>query len=89
MYITIDNWSDFVFDKNYKLPNLLELEEAIQREGHLPGIPSAQEVAEKGVNIAEMQAKLLQKIEELTLYLIELKKENENLKEKIKILENK
>lgn len=89
MYITIDNWSDFVFDNNYKLPNLLELEEAIQREGHLPGIPSAQEVAEKGVNIAEMQAKLLQKIEELTLYLIELKKENENLKEKIKILENK
>jgi len=89
MYITTGYWSDFVFDNNYKLFDLLMLEETIRREGHLTGIPSTQEVAEKGVNIAEMQVKLLQKIEELTLYLIELKKENENLKEKIKILENK
>ncbi|MCB0588566.1 MAG: hypothetical protein KDD06_24955, partial [Phaeodactylibacter sp.] len=60
----------------------------IQEKGHLPGIPSAQEVeARGGVDVGEMQRKTLEKVEELTLYLIELKKENEELKERLLVLE--
>ena len=70
-------WSDFVFDKDYKLPTLQEVENHINEHKHLPDIPSEAEVKENGVSLGEMQAKLLQKIEELTLYVIELKKENQ------------
>lgn len=73
-------WADFVFHKNYKLLALEDVEQYIVQNGHLPDIPSSSQVEEQGVNIAEMQAKLLQKIEELTLHVIELKKENTNLK---------
>jgi hypothetical protein len=76
---TTSDWSDFVFEKNYKLTPLQELEVFINKNKHLPGIPSAQEVVDNGINVAEMDAKLLQKIEELTLYMIEMKKENEKL----------
>ena len=64
------NWSDYVFAKNYKLAPLSEVEQHIKAEGHLPGVPSAQEVAEKGVSIGDMQSILLAKIEELTLHVI-------------------
>lgn len=74
------NWSDFVFDSNYKLMPLAEVEAFIQDHGHLPEIPSAKEVEENGVSLGEMQARLLQKIEELILHVIELKKENEKMK---------
>ena len=67
-------WSDFVFDKDYKLPTLQEVEDHINEHKHLPDIPSEAEVKENGVSLGEMQAKLLQKIEELTLYTIELNK---------------
>lgn len=70
-------WSDFVFEENYPLKPLTEVEAFIKENGHLPDIPSAKEVEENGVNVGEMEAKLLQKIEELTLYVIELNKENE------------
>ncbi|MDR2948278.1 MAG: shufflon system plasmid conjugative transfer pilus tip adhesin PilV [Prevotella sp.] len=70
-------WADFVFDKSYDLPKLSEVEKHINERQHLPGIPSEKEVLENGVNVVDMQAKLLQKIEELTLYVIDLKKENE------------
>lgn len=72
------NWPDYVFAKDYKLQSLKETEQHIKDKGHLPGIPSAEEVKENGVDLGEMNKKLLQKIEELTLYLIEIKKENEN-----------
>ncbi|PYF74208.1 hypothetical protein [Pedobacter nutrimenti] len=65
------NWPDYVFAKNYVLPSLKETEKHIQEKGHLPGIPSAAEVKSSGVDLGEMNAKLLKKIEELTLYLIE------------------
>lgn len=64
-------WADFVFDKNYKLPSLSEVENHIATHNRLPEIPSEAEVKENGVNLGEMQVKLLQKIEELTLYIIE------------------
>ncbi len=65
------NWPDYVFAKDYALPSLKETEKHIQEKGCLPGIPSAEEVKNNGVNIGEMNAKLLKKIEELTLHLIE------------------
>jgi hypothetical protein len=64
------NWSDYVFAKGYLLASLSEVEQHIQTQGHLPGVPSAQEVAEKGVSVGDMQAVLLAKIEELTLHQI-------------------
>ncbi len=63
-------WSDYVFDKDYRLAPLSEVEAHIKAEKHLPGIPSAAEVAEKGVSLGDMQSKLLAKVEELTLHLI-------------------
>ncbi|PYF74201.1 hypothetical protein [Pedobacter nutrimenti] len=64
------NWPDYVFAKDYALPSLKETEKHIQEKGHLPGIPSAMEVKNNGVDLGELNAKLLQKIEELTLHLI-------------------
>lgn len=80
-------WADFVFDKDYKLPSLTEVENHINEHKHLPDIPSEAEVKENGgVGLGEMQVKLLQKIEELTLYVIELKKENQEIKERLETL---
>nr|WP_157247332.1 hypothetical protein [Pedobacter panaciterrae] len=65
------NWPDYVFAEDYQLPSLQETEEHINAKGHLPGIPSAEEVKANGFDLGEMNAKLLEKIEELTLHLIE------------------
>jgi hypothetical protein len=73
-------WSDYVFDRNYRLADLDEVEAHIKAEGHLPGIPSAREVADHGVSLGEMQAMLLAKIEELTLHQIAQAKELSLLK---------
>jgi len=73
-------WPDFVFEENYKFPTLIEIEGFIKENQHLPGIPSANEVAEHGIVLGEMSANLLQKIEELTLYAIEQDKEIKELK---------
>ncbi|SEO96502.1 hypothetical protein SAMN05444671_3865 [Flavobacterium sp. CF108] len=74
-------WSDFVFKKEYQLPTLEEVEKHIAEKGHLENIPSEEEVLKDGINLGEMDSKLLQKIEELTLYMIEMKKENEKVKD--------
>ncbi len=63
-------WSDYVFAPEHRLAPLTEVEAAIKADHHLPGIPSQGEVAAKGVSVGEMQAKLLEKVEELTLYVI-------------------
>jgi hypothetical protein len=76
-------WSDYVFRPDYRLAPLSEIEGAIQKDGHLPGIPSAQEVAEHGVSVGEMQSKLLAKIEELTLHVIAQEKELAALKREL------
>lgn len=68
-------WSDFVFENDYNLPTLEEVEKYINEKRHLKDIPSAEEVAENGIFLGEMDAKLLQKIEELTLYAIQQEKE--------------
>jgi hypothetical protein len=67
-------WPDYVFNKEYKLPTLNELEQFIAENQHLPNIPSAAEVVENGFELGEMNALLLQKVEELTLYIIQLEK---------------
>lgn len=77
------NWSDFVFDDDYELKSLNEVEDYINENKHLPEIPSAEEVCKEGLDLAKMDAKLLQKIEELTLYVIQQQKEIEELKAKL------
>lgn len=80
-------WSDFVFETDYELKPLKEVETFIAENKHLPEIPSEAEVLENGINLGEMDAKLLQKIEELTLYLIEQNKKLESATEKIEVLQ--
>ena len=78
--VDMNGWSDFVFKKEYDLPTLEEVEKQINEKGHLENIPSEEEVLKNGINLGEMNAKLLQKIEELTLYMIQIKKENLEMK---------
>jgi hypothetical protein len=81
-------WSDHVFADSYKLQSLSEVEQHIKTEKHLPGVPSAQEVADKGVSVGDMQAILLAKIEELTLHQIAQEKEIARLREREATLTN-
>lgn len=94
--VTLDGWSDYVFNEDYNLIPLKELEDFILTHNHLPGIPTEADVRKEGLNLGEINAKLLEKIEELTLYLIaqerelvelrELKKEVQDLRD---IINNK
>lgn len=77
--IKVNTGADFVFDPKYRLAPLAEVESFIKERKHLPEIPSEKEMQENGLNLNEMQIKLLQKIEELTLYTIELNKKVEKL----------
>jgi len=78
-------WPDYVFSNQYKLPTLLQLEQYIKQNNHLPDVPSATEVEKKGIDVGDNQATLLKKIEELTLYMIEqekkLRQQNEEIAE--------
>ncbi|MGV7106693.1 hypothetical protein [Flavobacterium sp. U410] len=78
--VDLTGWPDYVFDEKYDLPSLDEVEEYIQKNGHLINVPSAEEVEEEGVKLGEMIKIQQEKIEELTLYIIELKREIEKLK---------
>lgn len=80
-------WPDYVFSNAHKLLSLIQLDNYIKENKHLPEVPSAVEVKEHGVNIGEMNALLLKKVEELTLYIIELHKNNILLQEKNSLLE--
>jgi hypothetical protein len=82
-------WADYVFDKDYKLLSLDSVASFINQNHHLPDVPSANEVAQNGLKIGEMNAILLRKIEELTLHLIEMNKKYEDLENQLKILNNK
>lgn len=82
-------WPDYVFKNDYKLPHLLEVEKFIQQNKHLPEVPSEEEVKEKGIKLGEMNAILLKKVEELTLYLIERVKVEKELQRQIDVLTEK
>lgn len=77
-------WADFVFDKNYCLMPLFELEKFYRNNKHLPNIPTAKQIEENGNDLAQTDALLLQKIEELTLYIVQQQKEIEALRKEIK-----
>lgn len=78
----VANWPDYVFNKDYKLRRLDDVESFIKKNNHLPGIPSAITMEKEGLNIGDMQKLQMEKIEELTLYIIDLKKEIDMLKAK-------
>lgn len=100
--VEANGWSDFVFEDDYDLRTLEEVENYISKNKHLPGIPSDAEVTENGINLGKMNAKLLEKIEELTLYVIDmnnqmksqtgrierLEQENYKLKKEVSSLKN-
>lgn len=83
------SWPDYVFDDDYKMMTLEEVEKYIREQKHLPNVPSAQEIKNKGIDLGDMSKRLMEKVEELTLHLIEMKKENKDLKERIEQLEKK
>lgn len=80
-------WPDYVFKAGFDLKPLAEVEKQIKKDGHLEGIPTSAEVEKNGIPVGEMQSKLLQKVEELTLHMIEMEKENNDLKAKVCVLE--
>jgi len=90
------SWPDYVFEKEYELKSLEEVEASINENGHLPGIPSAAQITEDGgYHVGDMQRRTIEKVEELTLYLIEsnkqmkaLQTQNEVLLKRIEELEN-
>jgi len=85
--VTLTGLPDYVFSSDYKLRSLYDVENFINSNKHLPDVPSAKEVVENGLNLGDMNATLLQKVEELTLYMINLQKENDALKVRVSNLE--
>jgi len=79
--VTQTGWPDYVFATDYKLPSLQEVEAFIKQNQHLPEVPSAKEVEEKGLDLGDNQAVLLKKIEEQMLYILELNKKNQTLEQ--------
>ena len=80
------DWPDYVFEPTYELGTLNSLEQYIQANKHLPEVPSAKEVGEQGIDLGNMDATLLKKIEELTLHLIEINKKQEKMADEMELL---
>jgi hypothetical protein len=80
---TTGDWADHVFNKDYPLMPLKEVEAFIKNKNHLPGIPSAAEMVKEGNDLGKTDAKLLEKIEELTLYILQLQKQLESVQQEI------
>ncbi len=76
-------WADYVFKPNYQLMPLRDVKSYINLNGHLPNIPSAEEAESEGIKVGEMNAKLLEKVEELTLYIIQQQDEIDELRERL------
>lgn len=76
-------WADYVFKDDYQLKPLSEVEAFIKENKHLPSVPSAATIQEKGAHVAELMTKMMEKIEELTLYSIQQKKEIDELKKRL------
>lgn len=79
--VKLDDWWDEVFDEEYILMPLVQLEKFIKTNNHLPDMPTEETVLKNGIELGEMNALLLKKVEELTLYVIELKKELDEVKQ--------
>jgi hypothetical protein len=75
------NWPDYVFKNNYKLPSLVEVEKYIQQNNHLPNISTDKDMEQSGLQLGDTQKKMMEKIEELTLYMIEANKKIEKLEQ--------
>jgi hypothetical protein len=82
------NWPDYVFNKNYKLPLLSDIEKFIQQNNHLPNMPSAGEIETKGLRLGDTQKKMMEKIEELTLYMIQANKQISELQKEVEKLKS-
>lgn len=80
--VTLVGWPDYVFEDDYALKPLEQVEDFIKINKHLPGVPNEKEISENGVNLGEMNKILMEKVEELTLYVIELNKKIEDLENK-------
>jgi len=78
--LAVANWPDYVFDKAYKLKPLGEVKKYITEHKHLPNIPSAAEMEKNGIQLGEMSKKLMEKVEELTLYVLQLQEQIDELK---------
>ncbi|NML40524.1 hypothetical protein HHL17_25230 [Chitinophaga sp. G-6-1-13] len=87
--VTLGDWADYVFEPGYKLPSLAEVQQHITTHKHLPDIPSAATIEQEGLDLGDMQRKQMQKIEELTLYILQQQKEIEALKAAVKALSDK
>ena len=85
--VDLNHWPDYVFDKDYNLIDLKSLKAYIKANGHLPDVPAATTVLEEGINLGEMDAILLQKIEELTLHLIEKDQQLDVLSAQLTVLQ--
>jgi len=81
--VEVNGWPDYVFEDGHELLPLEDLEKEVRATKHLPGIPSAAEIKTRGLHVAEMQVKMMKKIEELTLYVIQLKKDNALLNDRL------
>ena len=85
--VTVEGWPDYVFDDDYSLTPLDELARYIDREGHLPGIPSSEKVRREGVALGAVQVSMLEKVEELTLHILALERRNQALARRLEALE--
>ncbi|MGC4102999.1 beta strand repeat-containing protein [Ferruginibacter sp.] len=84
--VDVASWPDYVFMPTYKPLSLTELEEYLLKNKHLPDVPSAEEVEKNGIDLGSNQTVLLKKVEELTLYMIEMSKQMEALNKKVEAL---
>ena len=87
--VTVDGWADFVFDDSYKLKPIPEVASFIRENRHLPDVPSKDAMAENQLNLGAFSVLLLQKVEELTLYVIDLEESNRDLSERLAALEGR
>lgn len=78
-----ENWPDYVFEEDHVMPSISELKSFVAENKHLPGIPTATEVKENGISVGEMQRKMMQKIEELSLYVIQLQSQIDEMSSSI------
>ena len=89
MEVALTGWPDYVFENDYNLMPLNEVEKFIGDNKHLPGVPSAAEVEETGVNLGKMNAILIQKVEEMMLYIIEQERQMKELEKRLSEVERK